>query len=623
MSSTGRIRILPEKLANKIAAGEVVERPASVVKELIENSLDAGAMVVRVEVEAGGRRLIRVTDDGIGMTPDEALIAVERHATSKISSEKDLFAIRTLGFRGEALHSIASVSRFELLTRSRERDEGVRVRMEGGAVEAVEPDGCAPGTVVTARNLFYNVPARLKFLKSQSTELSHVSDVVARIAMAHPAVHFQLLHDGREVIESPPSGDRAGRIADALGMTTLERMREIGLDADAGHRVHGYVSLPDLNRSSGSHLYVYVNGRFIKDRIVNHAIIESYRSFLPKDRYPVVALFIEVPADEVDVNVHPTKAEVRFLDAGRIHDLIRAAVSGAFERKSASPPAPAPVPTDGKSLPSPDKAGSSAPQDKTLEERVKKALLSAVDTQIHKHPDAQRDFFKRPISKLPLPQPPPAESNKPLPAPSPITPMTQPRYEGYFASLTILGQLRNTYVVCQASDGLVLIDQHAAHERAAYERLRRDYAARRIQRQALLFPETLELGIKEVREMNRFLDEIRSLGFDIEPFGGKSFLVRALPAILGAADPRALLLDLIEALSELRSTSSFDDRLDEVFARLSCHAVIRAGRALSMDEMQALMKTLDEADYPLTCPHGRPICVVISYEELERMFGRR
>lgn len=611
-SDSSRIRVLPERLANKIAAGEVVERPASVVKELVENAIDAGAQVVRVEAEAGGRRLIRVTDDGSGMTPDDALLALERHATSKIATDEDLFAIHTLGFRGEALPSIASVSRFELLTRAHDRDEGVRIRVEGGSLEAVEPAGCAPGTVVTVRNLFFNVPARQKFLRSQTTELGHITDVVSRIALAHPSVHFQLLHDGHEVIETPPSRDRSGRIADSLGMTTLERMREVRLDIDADHHIHGFASLPDLNRSSSAHIYTYVNGRFIRDRMTNHAIIEAYRGFLPKERYPVVVLFIETPPSEVDVNVHPTKAEVRFREGQRIHDLIRQAVMSAFERKPAQDQAGVGIE---RYAPAPHHHEERHPQ-----ETVRQALLKAVENFEANPPSpaTQSDFFNRPSAKATSPL-----KNDLRPARSPITPVTEPRIEGYFSSLGILGQLRNTYVVCQSPEGLTLIDQHAAHERTAFERLKRDYASRRIQRQSLLFPETLELGIKEAREMNRFLEIIASLGFEIEAFGGKSFLVRALPAILSSAEPKALLLDLLETLSEMRTTDSLTDRLDAVFARLSCHGVVRAGRSLSIEEMQALLKSLDEADFPLTCPHGRPICVRISYEELERMFGRR
>jgi len=615
MSDLRRIRILPERLANKIAAGEVVERPASVVKELVENALDAGAGVVRVEAEAGGRRLIRVTDDGAGMTPDDALLALERHATSKIATDDDLFAISTFGFRGEALPSIASVSRFELLTRVQDRDEGVRIRVEGGVLGAVEPAGCAPGAVVTVRNLFFNVPARQKFLRSLSTELGHITDVLCRISLAHPSVHFQLLHDGHEIMDTPPSQDRSGRIADSLGMATLEKMREMRLDIDDLHHIHGFTSLPDLNRSSSSHIYTYVNGRFIRDRLTNHAIIEAYRGFLPKDRYPVVALFIELPPSEVDVNVHPTKAEVRFREGGRIHDLIRQAVLGAFERKTAqaSPGGLRQTPAD-----TPPQHHA---EEKHGEENVRQALLKAVENIEAKPPSAsaQSDFFRRP-SVLKNATPPKIELRH---APSPLTPVTEPKMEGYFSSLEILGQLRNTYIVCQSTEGLTLIDQHAAHERTAFERLKRDYAARRIQRQALLFPETLELGLKETREMNRFMDVIASLGFEVEAFGSKSFLIRALPAILGKAEPRALVLDLLETLSEIRAIDSLTDRLDEVFARLSCHGVVRAGRSLSLEEMQALLKSLDEADYPLTCPHGRPISVRISYEELERMFGRR
>ncbi len=586
------IRVLPESLANKIAAGEVVERPASVVKELVENSIDAGAGVVRVEIEVGGRKLIRVTDDGSGMTSDDALLAIERHATSKISTEEDLFEVHTLGFRGEALPSIAAVSRFELLSRPPDRDEGVRVRMEGPKVMDVEPAGCAPGTVVTVRDLFFNVPARKKFLRSKTTELSNISDVVSRISVAHPDVHFQLSHGGREVIEAPPAGDLSGRLADAFGASVLGSMVEVKARGSAGIKLHGMVSLPEFSRSNASHMYFYVNRRPVRDRMISHALIEAYRNILPKGRYPVVVLFIEIDPGEVDVNVHPTKSEVKFQNAGAIHEAVRSAVLDAFSRK--------------KFQSAPQTPLSSADR----EERIMTALSRSVE--FHSEKDSRERERDRPASEP-----------EPLRKTSPIKPVTSPRPWGYFSELKVLGQLRATFTVCQSPEGLLLIDQHAAHERIAFERLRKEYGHNRVQKQALLFPETIELSLKESSEMERHVETFNKLGFDIEPFGERSWRVISQPAVLTSSDVRALVMDTLETLSSSGGADPLKDHLDNIFARMACHAVVRANRNLTDEEMNALLVSLDNADYPLTCPHGRPICVHITFDELEKLFGRK
>lgn len=617
MSAGGKIRVLPEKIANKIAAGEVVERPASVVKELVENSLDAGARNIRIEAEGGGRKLIRVIDDGEGMSSDDALLAIERHATSKIEKDDDLFSIRTLGFRGEALPSIAAVSRFELLTRLKDSDYGVRVKVEGGTLQSVEPAGCAPGTTITVRNLFYNVPARLKFLRSHSTELGHISDVVARIALGNPSVHFQFFHENRGILDAPAEQDIKGRIAAALGASLLEGMREIDECFDGGRRIHGYVSLPQLNRSSPSFLYTYVNRRFVKDRFINHAVMESYRSFLPKGRFPVAVIFIEISPKEVDVNVHPTKAEVRFRDPGWIHEAIKKTVLQAFEKKVTL----SEVPKRADDSPSQLEVKRET-SDVERADEIRNAVKRSVEKWNGVGGQSNQFFTERKTVRADITAETPQCEPRPLP-PSRLRAVSRPQQAGYFQGMEILGQLRNTYLVCQSNEGLALIDQHAAHERIAFERLKKDWKNRSIQKQALLFPETLELSIKEAKEMERVLGMMSSLGFEIEPFGERAFITRALPAVLAKADPRAIVLDLLDALSEVGSAYTLEEKLDEVFARISCHAVIRAGKNLTLEEMKALLQLLDEADYPLTCPHGRPICVHITYEELEKMFGRK
>ncbi len=588
-----RIKILPESVANKISAGEVVERPASVVKELVENALDAGANLIRVDVQSGGSKSIQVTDDGGGMNYDEALLSLERHATSKISTEADLFGVSTMGFRGEALPSIAAVSRFEMLTRPAEADEGVRIKVEGGVVKNVEPAGCAPGTSVTVRDIFYNVPARRKFLKSKRTEIANITDVLSRIAVAHPGVHFRLTHDDREVLEAQPAGDIKERISDAMGSSALASMVEVQAKGASDVAVHGMVGLPDLSRSNASMIYTYVNSRPVKSRLINHALTESYRSFLPRGRYPVAVLFVELPTDDVDVNVHPTKAEVKFKVSEPVHEAVRAAVSGAFSRRPSAPPR------------------ESISDDERMT-RIESAVASSVGRN--------REYASGGGEAGRFPAEPQHHVSR-LPAGF-MKPATAPRPAGYFSELKVLGQLKATYIVCQSPEGLLLIDQHAAHERTAFEELKKEYSSDRVKRQILLFPETIELGPREAENMERRLENLVKLGFDIDKFGPKTYRVSAQPAVLSSSDTRELVLDTLDSLAS-GGSGPMEERLDEVFARMACHAVVRANRRLTDEEIRALLAELDDEDYPLTCPHGRPICVNITFEELEKMFGRR
>jgi len=591
---SSRIKILPESVANKISAGEVVERPASVVKELVENALDAGAGVIRVDAESGGSKLLRVTDDGCGMTYDEALLSLERHATSKISTEADLFGVRTMGFRGEALPSIAAVSRFEMLTRVADAGEGVRVRVEGGVVKSVEPAGCAPGTQITVRDIFYNVPARRKFLKSKRTEIANITDVLSRIAVAYPGVHFHLTHDGREVLEAQPARDIRERISDAMGGSALASMVDVDARGPSGVRVHGMVGLPDLSRSNTSMIYIYVNSRPVKSRLINHALGESYRSLIPRGRYPVAVLFVELPPEEVDVNVHPAKAEVKFKASEPVYETVRAAVRGAFARIPPQSHRPGNIPVSERMARIESAVAGSARRD------WEGAAGAGEEKRFPAAPRPHADRLPAGFMK-------PAVARRPA---------------GYFSELKVLGQLKATYIVCQSPEGLMLIDQHAAHERTAFEQLRKEYSGNRIGRQALLFPETVEFGPREAAHMERHLESFRILGFDIEEFGPRTYRVSAQPAVLSTADPRDLLLDTLDSLAR-GGSEPLEQRLDEVFARMACHAVVRANRRLTDEEIRALLARLDEEEYPLTCPHGRPISVNITFEELEKMFGRR
>lgn len=606
MPDKPRIRILPDNLANKIAAGEVVERPSSLVKELVENSIDSGARSIYVEVESGGRRLIRVTDDGCGMTPDDALLSIERHATSKINDESDLFAVRTLGFRGEALPSIAAVSRLEILTRTHDRAEGSRVRIEGGIVLGFEPAGCAPGTMIAARDIFFNVPARKKFLRSANTELANISDVVSRAAIAYPEIHFRLMHDGREIIEAPSAKELGGRLADLLGAGSLASLIQIEPLESPEVKVCGMTSLPELSRSNPSNMYIFVNRRPVRDRMIIHAAGEVYRNFLPRGRYPVMVIFIEVDPAEVDVNVHPSKAEVKFRDSNIVFDAVRFAVGRSFDRRRAA---------SNSQIPS-----ASLPLSINREEGIKNALARAVDRT-----DTLPKYFppEQKGTETPSKYFPPEQRSFPPEQRSFLRPATQPRPWGYFSDLDILGQLRSTFIVCQSSEGLLLIDQHAAHERTAFEKLKKEFSLDRIRKQALLFPEIIEFGLKEAADMERNIGAFDKLGIEIVPFGQRAYRVSAIPALLSSSDVRELVIDVIDSLGSNRSPDSFREKIDDIFARMACHAVVRANRKLTEEEINALLVSLDQAEHTLTCPHGRPICVHITFQELEKMFGRK
>ncbi|RNC67953.1 MAG: DNA mismatch repair endonuclease MutL [Desulfuromonadales bacterium] len=592
-----RIKILPENLTNKIAAGEVVERPASVVKELVENSLDSGCREIIVEIEAGGRRLIRVTDDGCGMTREDALMAMERHATSKISSDEDLFALASLGFRGEALPSIASVSRFTLASRERGAIEGAEIYAEGGRIKEVKACGMAEGTVITVRNLFFNTPARLKFMKSAETEAGHVGDLLTRLAISRPEVRFTYLNDGRNVIRAL-NGSLEERVAALLGRTIATALHPVDLSVE-GVRVQGLVARPDVSRSAASHLYTYINGRFIRDRVVQHAILQSYRNFLERGRYPVVILFIELPAGEVDVNVHPTKHEVRFRQQGVVHDVIQGAIEETLRptpwlRTEPLPEAPA-APTRLAQDPSAERVAE-----------VRELLVN---------------YRPSPAPSRPLFQTMPAEA-----APSSVSiepaPALQPAARGYFSQLLVIGQFHASYILCQDGSDLVIIDQHAAHERVAFERLKAQYAAGGVEGQGLLFPETLELSHRESASVREREADLRRLGFDLDEFGGTTWLVKGTPRLLAGRDPLRLLRDTLEEFQSIGTNRSVTDAVEDILTRIACHSVVRGEHPLTVGEIQALFTQMDATDFSTNCPHGRPVLQRLTLAEVERMFKR-
>ncbi len=584
------IRILSEQLANKIAAGEVVERPASVVKELVENALDAGADEIRLEITNGGRRLIRVGDNGHGMSREECLLALERHATSKLSSEEDLDCIATLGFRGEALPAIASVSRLRLRSRQSQRIEGTEIEVEGGRIRQVRSCGMAPGTDITVEQLFFNTPARLKFLRSTETEAAHVGDLIVRLAISRPDVAFCYLHDGRELFRVPAE-ERLPRLQ-RLMPGDLRLFPFVGETAVAS--VSGYLAPPEASRSSAGGIFTFVNGRFIRDKVVQHAILQAWRPVLEKGRYPLVALFLELPPGDLDVNVHPTKHEVRFRRQSQVHDTIQTVLAQAI---AASPWLQRPDQTP------PVISTTAAPPYPPMAER-----REAVQQALHR-------FLAGP----PHHPEPPAVCEPP---PGYTTDPTAGQTGDYFSSLQVIGQFQAAYILCQGVDELVIIDQHAAYERIRFEQLKASFEAHQVESQRLLLPESLELSFLEAATARHHLQQLHRLGFELEEFGGQTFRLTAAPRLVAAADQPRLLRDLLADLAAIGASDSFDRARDDLLARVACHSVVRGAHPLEHRQIEALLAAMDRTDFSAHCPHGRPVSHRIPLRDLEKLFKR-
>jgi DNA mismatch repair protein MutL len=610
-----KIKILPEILSNKIAAGEVVERPASVVKELVENALDAGSSRITVEVEAGGRSLIRVSDNGCGMNRDDALLALERYATSKIYTDDDLFSIQTLGFRGEALPSVASISKLSLISREADADAGTEVTVDGGRIRNVKETGAPRGTMITVRQLFFNTPARRKFLKTVNTEMGHITDTVAAIALGHQAVRFRLLHNGRRVRDWPAVEDGRQRAGDVLGSGLDKSLLSVDLDGNAA-AVGGWIAPARVTRPTSRGLYVYVNGRFIRDRGVQRALSDAYSGRIMKGLFPVAVLFLTVPPDRVDVNVHPTKHEVRFADQRAVYDAVRRAAAAALgDSDRALWTAPDPLP------------GPARPEYRIREPR--RLFSPKADTE---------PFAGEADAALGRSGPPETWSFRPAPAgsdpagdqpgvryeddPPPPMPEMAPSPQRRFADLRVIGQLGNLYLLCEADDGMILIDQHAAHERVVFESLknRRKRSGPGVQR--LLVPETVDLDAREAVVMEKMLPDLTDIGLEMEPFGGNTFVVKAVPALLSGREVAPMVREIAGKLAETGYAPEVAGALDPVLILMACHSAIRAGQALEFKEMAALLKQLDRCDNPSHCPHGRPTWIRWRFQELEKMFKR-
>ena len=602
-----QLRLLPPNLVNRIAAGEVIERPAAAVKELVENAIDAGSTRIDVALQDGGRSLIQVADDGCGMSPDELLLAVERHATSKLPDD-DLMAISTLGFRGEALPSIGAVARLSLTSRATGSSEAWRLTVDGGAVGRPEPAALAAGTRIEVRDLFYATPARLKFLKSVRSESDAAVDAVERLAMAHPAIGFGLTEGGKARLKLPAELGADGglrRLSAVLGREFAQNAAPIQAERE-GIQLAGWAGLPTLNRATSAGQYLFVNGRPVRDKLFLGAIRGAYSDLLASDRHPLVALFLDLPGEEVDVNVHPAKTEVRFREPAVVRGLIVGSLKRAMEaagHRSASTVSVAalgnfrPGGFGGGSYQTPSYGGY-APRPAGPDLREAAAMFQAP-------PQAPQAF------EGPAYDPESGEVAEP------------PRDLREFPLGAARAQLHGTYIVAETRDGFVLVDQHAAHERLVYEKLKRDLAGAGVSRQGLLIPEVVELEQSAVARLMEAAPELAKLGLVLEAFGAGAILIRETPALLGQTDGAALLRDLADQLAERGDVGLLEERLNEVASSMACHGSVRAGRPMNAAEMNALLREMEVTPNSGQCNHGRPTWVELKRSDIEKLFGRR
>jgi DNA mismatch repair protein MutL len=580
---TGKIRILPGALSQVIAAGEVIERPASVVKELMENAIDAGSSEVAVELQAGGFQLIRVRDNGEGMDREDVPIALERHATSKIRSIEDLHTVRTLGFRGEALPSIASVSQMTLKTRPAHSLKGTKVICEGGEIKTLADVGCPVGTEVEVRNLFYNVPVKRKFLKSISLELRHAANHFLRLSLAHPSLAFRFTHDGRLLHEHVRTEDMKIRIEAILGREISDQLQFFEYD-DEETRLSGWASLPTYSRGNGEGISLYVNQRFVKDRMIYRAVLEAYRHVIPHGRFPIVVLFLTVAPSAVDVNVHPTKTEVKFKEPERIFPAVYAALHSLHEPIS----------------PSKDFQENRRSGDRSLPEAQVLPLMfrpSRVYPQGRSMDGEQMDWrVSEGVS---------AEGKR-----------------GRAETIRIVGQILNTYILCEDSEGLLFVDQHAAHERILFERFKKAYETKSLSISRLLTPILMECSSEEAMVLTDYLQDLRAMGFEIDPMGQRVFAIRSVPALLEREDPQEMIRKVLEEGGFDEPKRRKKETLHPILVVLSCHSAIRANFEMRGEEIEALIRDLQVFPLSTTCPHGRPVFFRLPFSTLEKEFKR-
>jgi DNA mismatch repair protein MutL len=668
LTSMGRIHVLPEHVANKIAAGEVVERPASVVKELLENSLDAGATRVKIQVEAGGKKLIQITDDGCGMVRDDALLAFERHATSKIKNAEDLLTIATLGFRGEALPSIGSVSRLRLETRAADQDSGTIVEIAGGKIFRVDEAGLPAGTSITIRDLFFNTPARKKFLKAESTELSHIASLVTHYALAHPEKHFELHSATNAMLVAPPVASYSDRVYQVFGKEVLDQLISVAAELPLAHvglpqpppwlrkkedevdgqaarlptdpgslRLHGFVSKPEIQKLNRNSIYTFVNGRLIRDRLIQHALTDAYRNIIPPTVFPVVLLFLEMPNAEVDVNVHPSKTEVRFRQQTVIHDFLRDSVRAALMKARPVPqfvteirahPTASPSLTPGARFAGAEAAstfpsipGAAAPDIFSLQAPPQPVVAERLHFSDGIEVEANAAI---PVARFPRQtfggdqQPFDADRCAPAIADEEIVDDDAP----LLSSLKPLGQLRESFILAVNAEGLWIIDQHVAHERVLFEKVLRQRTQQQVESQRLLMPIVIELNPAQQAVFAEISDELQKNGFEAEPFGTRSIAIKIAPAGLEASDVEQMLHELLEQFAREDQALNLDQIRGRIAASIACHAAIKVNMPLEQNKMEWLLRELAKTDCPMSCPHGRPVVLRYSMKDIQRAFKR-
>jgi DNA mismatch repair protein MutL len=683
----GRIHVLSEQVANKIAAGEVVERPASVVKELLENALDAGATRIKISVEAGGKKLIQITDNGCGMVRDDAMLAFERHATSKIKDAEDLLSVATLGFRGEALPSIASVSRLRLETCAVQSGgaadgkiiekkiiEGTLIEINGGKIARVEEAGLPEGTSITVRDLFFNTPARKKFLKAESTELSHIASLVTHYALAHPEKHFELHSTTNAMLIAPPVAGYSERVYQVFGKETLDQLiavaavqplEHVGLpqpppwrrkekeNEDASEngaepanpgqmRLHGFVSKPEIQKLNRNSIYVFVNGRLIRDRLVQHGLTEAYRNIIPPSVYPVVLLFLELPAGEVDVNVHPSKTEVRFRQPTALHDFVRDTVRAALMKARPVPQFTTEIrahataslgltPGAREWEPPSDLASASGNPNRAFYDPAAGAGFALQAPQAPFAPSVSARFqFEGGIA---------VEANAAIPVARGLenrfvetvpdngcaSELEVNEEEPTLAALSTLrplGQIRNSFILAVNEDGLWIVDQHVAHERVLFERVLKQRAAQKVESQRLLMPIVLELSAAQQAVFAEIADELQHNGFEAEPFGARSVAVKVAPAGVEAAAVEKMLHELLDQISREEQSLNLEKIRGRIAASIACHAAIKVNMPLEQNKMEWLLAELAKTDHPMSCPHGRPVVLRYSVKDIQKAFKR-
>jgi DNA mismatch repair protein MutL len=658
----GRIHVLTDQVANQIAAGEVVDRPASVVKELLENALDAGATRIRIEVEGGGRKLIRIVDNGCGMVRDDALLAFERHATSKLRTSDDLLAIATLGFRGEALPSIASIARLEMDTRAAEESAGTHIEIVGGRMHRVEDAGIPPGTTIAVRDLFFNTPARRKFLKSETTELSHVTALVTHYALAHPDKHFELHSATHALLQAPPVAQPADRIFQIFGKETLDHLLPVAAEIDLervglpapppwkqdedyeppvpGHlRLSGFTSKPELEKLNRNSIYSFVNRRLVRDRLLLHAVSEAYRNILPPTSFPVVLLFLELPPEEVDVNVHPAKTEVRFRQPSFIHDFVRDTLRNKIVRSRPAMGFLAALETHAVASPSLLPSVSAlpgAPESAPFTGSAESFVLESLRVP----PTAQRlDFTAAANGSVIAAEEAAAlallnAELAPASAIAPIQPSTQAIAATpiavadeattlhALASLKPIGQLRESFILATNEEGLWIIDQHVAHERVLFERILREREVERVQRQRLLMPLLIDLTPAQMVAFAQIAAELESNGFEVEPFGPRTLAIKAAPVGLEGRELERMLVEVLEQIDRLDQRENLGTARARIAASIACHSAIKVNMPLDPERMAWLLRELGKTELPTSCPHGRPIALRYSWKDIERAFHR-